>query len=326
MDKLLAYARPNAALRHFVYPQHVRRNRGRRAMEYGGGQMIRIAFIPPIKFLPFSHYGDIYMILAPLCEYPQYTEFFQEVRGYKILDNGAYELEDSGVGLPFEQVINIALKVNADEIILTDYVYNSNKTIEAVEKCINIIKEQNLINKFRLHAVPQGKSVDEWLTCFNSLMKIDEIDIIGLSKLSVPYVFYGNNKHPGYIVNSRREILNKIVHNKNYEISSKGIRLKGRKKWKKIHLLGGGPWLAYELSIFQKYSFIRSVDTSMPIWYGLHNLKIDYETGKINKIIKKVDLLYTGTLSCEQIDAIMHNIAILLKHRCSIGARGDKDV
>ena len=31
-------------------------------MEYKGGRMmIRVAFIPPIKFLSLSHYGDIYM-------------------------------------------------------------------------------------------------------------------------------------------------------------------------------------------------------------------------------------------------------------------------
>ncbi|OQX51434.1 MAG: hypothetical protein B5M53_11030 [Candidatus Cloacimonas sp. 4484_209] len=293
-----------------------------RAMEYKGGKMmIRVAFIPPIKFLSLSHYGDMYMILAPLCEYSQYIQFFRSVKGYKILDNGAYELEEKGVGLSFERVINLALKVDADEIVLTDYVYDSNRTLEAVKECVNLVKKRNLVNKFRLHAVPQGSSVEECLTCFNSLMEMDEIDVIGLSKLSVPYIFYGNTKTPGYIANSRKEILKKIVNNKNYEICAKGIRLKGKKKWKKIHLLGAGPWLAYELSILKKYSFIRSVDTSMPIWYGIHGLKIDYNTGTINKILKKVNLLYMNNISYEQISTIMHNIAVILKYRCH--QRGD---
>ena len=230
-------------------------------------------------------------------------------------------MEEKGVGLSFERVINLALKVDADEIVLTDYVYDSNRTLEAVKECINLVKKRNLVNKFKLHAVPQGRSVEEWLTCFNSLMEMDEIDVIGLSKLSVPYIFYGNTKAPGYIANSRKEILKKIINNKNYEICAKGIRLKGKKKWKKIHLLGGGPWLAYELSILKKYSFIRSVDSSMPIWYGIHGLKIDYNTGIINKILKKVNLLYMNNISYEQISAIMHNIAVILKYRCD--QRGD---
>lgn len=129
--------------------------------------MIKIAIISPVEYLTFSKYGEIDMVLTPLLIGNQksdvYINFYKKSKKYKIIDNGAFEMEEDGVGCNFYDVIEAANIIQANEIILTDYLYNCEKTINSVNQCIGILHKEGVIGNFILHAVPQGSNEEEWM-------------------------------------------------------------------------------------------------------------------------------------------------------------------
>lgn len=275
--------------------------------------MVEIAVISTLDHPRYSVYGDIFMFLTPLLagqsRHPRYVDYCKRADGYSIIDNGAFELEDEGVGLEFEQVVDAAVECDADEIILTDYLYDGTRTLEAVERSLNVLSARGRTDEFTVHAVPQGEDFDEWSTCFDRLLEDERIDVLGLSKLSVPRV-NDVETSPGYLYRSRTRTLEQLAER--YE-SDGGVLWKSGAKSaaKKVHLLGGGPWLGKELASANEFGFVRSVDSSMPVWYGLNGHSISTDTGRVDEVLDKVDLHWDGELTDERHEAIMHNIATL---------------
>jgi len=280
--------------------------------------MIKVAIISPLKYLAYSEYGDIDMVLTPMIIGNQkttaYTNFYEKSKRYKILDNGAYEMEEEGVGCNFYEVIDVANIIHADEIILTDYPYDCGKTIKAVHQCIDILHKRRMMGKFILHAVPQGSNEEEWMNCFDKMALIEEISIIGLSKLSVPKCFGKLHEKNGFVAKSRIRAIEHILKSGKYKVEKSFLRKDGS-TGKRIHLLGSDNWAPYELAALNKYSFIRSIDTSMPVWYGLNSKKINPLTGKCNGMLKKVNLHISKNVSPDIEICILHNL--LLVHKFS---------
>lgn len=120
------------------------------------------------------------MALAHLAlKYPAYTECFRKYQGYKILDNSIVELGDS---VSLEDLLNVAHAIDADEIILPDVFDNGEETVKLVKHSIRCLKENDLLNTYKLMAVCQGKNIKEIEKCFEELNKIPEIDVIGIPK------------------------------------------------------------------------------------------------------------------------------------------------
>lgn len=256
------------------------------------------------------------MVLTPLIIGDQktatYINFYKNSHKYKILDNGAFEMEKEGVGCNFYDVINAANVIQANEIILTDYLYECGKTINAIYNCIRILDKKDLKGKFILHAVVQGNNKEEWMDCFDKLMAIDEIDVIGLSKLSVPKCFGLPDEKNGPVAKSRVQAINYIINSGLYKIEKDYLR-KNAYRGKRIHLLGGDNWTSYELMVLSKYPFIRSIDTSMPIWYGLHRKSIDINSGKCKEFLDKVNLFTSQEIVPEINICILHNLLVTHK-------------
>ena len=129
-------------------------------------------------------------------------------------------------------------------------------------------------------AIPQGKTADEWLDCYEELVQMREIDVIGLSKLSVPESFIGNHHEEGNCTRGRIKCIDFLVDHK----------MTPDKFKKETHLLGsdnaGVDVLLYYYD--NDYSFIRSNDTSMPFVYGYNGKKI--KDGRVSNIImEKLD-------------------------------------
>lgn len=255
--------------------------------------MIKVAIISPIKYIKFCEFGDIHMALTPFITgdftSDKYINFYHTSRKYKILDNGIFEMENAGVGCDFSRILKAAEIIKANEIILSDYLYDSMKTIDTAYKCIDILDKKALLGRYSLHAVPQGESLEDWIRCFDEIMQIKEINVIGISKLSVPKCFGNFQGKSGSIAKSRIKSVKHILKTGKYKIKESCIQKNGGTP-KKIHLLGGDNWVAYELNIQKRYPFIRSIDTSMPIWYALNNRLIDPITKKCEFLDKKVNL------------------------------------
>jgi len=203
--------------------------------------------------------------------------------------------------------------IGVHEVIATDVLCEGEKTVASTR---NFIKEYN---KFysedirlgrptpKIMAVPQGRTIEEWLDCYIRLVMTNGVDVLGFSKISVPTCFGGPNarKTSGGVVQSRLKLLDHLESNRMWPSQlSRSIE---------IHLLGGDDWSGYEIREVRNRGYnrhIRSNDTSAPVWYGSFNLKFDPFTGKAPSfVVEKPDLENHRQTTVENIDK---NIAIVL--------------
>ncbi len=281
---------------------------------------IRIAVIAPVshlsQYVPYS--DNIAMALTHLVltdeQYADYYKRLREEHGYYvILDNSAFEMEQQGKGLDPEPVLRAAQQINASEVICTDVLCDYWATVQSTQ---NFISEYQKIwpqgpdsGGPRLQAVVQGSTKEEWWTCYDTLRMTPEVHVLGFSKVSIPHCFHGNREDSGCVTQARLKVTQTIEQDESLWPILQG---------KTIHLLGGDNWSPYELSVQTKYRWIRSNDTSMPIWYGRHGQTVDGHTGKLDEIItEKPDLENLDpetAIECTRNDvSILHNIAMLQK-------------
>ena len=78
---------------------------------------MKLALIPPLELVPQHIQGrDYHMLLPVALEDTGVRRLYRDTPGHKILDNGMYE----GVMWPDELLIELALEVRPDEIIMPD--------------------------------------------------------------------------------------------------------------------------------------------------------------------------------------------------------------
>lgn len=194
------------------------------------------------------HYGqDMHMFLTHLVEkYPHYAKFAKEVKGYKILDNSLIEL---GGAVDLQRVLDAAELIGADEIILPDVFQDGPETMKAVYNALDDIRMRWPRGNcpYKLMAVAQGKDVKEWFECYQNLLDIDQIDVIGIPKVLA-------KMHPQgrpYFVNELC-LLNRKPH----------------------HLLG--LWYSVtELDEYNNLGAIRSCDTVLLGYMAKHGLRVN---------------------------------------------------
>lgn len=152
--------------------------------------------IPPVKHLDLALYNNMKSLycLAHLClpeknpDYKEYIDFFKGKanEGYHvILDNSAAEAD---LVTP-ETLIALTKEIMPTEVIAPDYLYNESMTLFVLEEFADMMEDENLLGKVKLFAVPQGKTVGEYLRCYICMLENTRVDVIGLSKLTVPKCF-----------------------------------------------------------------------------------------------------------------------------------------
>lgn len=240
---------------------------------------MKVAIIAPIPNLVLTRAGSMHLVLAHLVKHHHfYEQFYCREKKFKTLDNGAFE--NGGVPLSIEEIVQIAARINADEIVLPDTMYSGKETAAQVKKAIDYLKEKNLLSKYKLMAVVQGKTEPEWLECFEELHNIKEINTIAINKLSTPLVFGGSTTDSRLLVTKLLELHNKHTG-------------------KEYHLLGGSHEIIKEIKNQPKW--VRSIDSSAPIEYGRRliylaqakeNLKtrIDFTKDAVNPANKNIIL------------------------------------
>ena len=204
--------------------------------------------IVPVKNMVFIKEQPMGMFLTHLVErYEEYREFARNFKGYKILDNSLIEL---GGSVSLQRVVEAAVAIQADEIILPDVFRDGYATYDAVTKSLQQMKElsQRLSKPVKLMAVCQGKDMNEFVACFEALNKLEEIDVIGIPKVCAKMSTQGRPWFE-WLWNSP-------------------------KCAKQIHLLG--LWYSFEeLSRYQNLDRIRSMDTCLPSFFAVHDLPWD---------------------------------------------------
>ncbi len=277
---------------------------------------INLAIISPFNYLEHSLKGDIHMALTHLVlneDNLEYVQFYRQSNKYKILDNSAFELEELGVGLKSNLVLKAADIISADEIIATDVLYKAEETIESTINFINDVKNKNKHSDYKIQAVAQGSSKKEILYCFHELMKMNSVNVIGLSKLGIP-ASYKDHIMEGDVMRSRISFINTIINSKKYKLINSQLQFKDYSP-KSLHLLGSDNRGFQELWYYRNIPFIRSMDTSMPIWYALNGKYISESENFIPELFKeKVDFKYTEENKKLSSKRIKNNLEKLMKN------------
>ena len=142
---------------------------------------MKVATILPTNYLDIIEDRPYHMALAHLVGKDQeYTEFYRqqaEKGNYVILDNGVIE---TGKPMNIMQLVTCAKKIAADEIILPDVFQDDEATLNNACEAIPIARHE--LPGVKLMAVPQGKTLEEWVDCARMLLEMD-IDVLGIPKV-----------------------------------------------------------------------------------------------------------------------------------------------
>lgn len=151
--------------------------------------LMKVATILPQTHLESTRYDSYLMALAHLIDKPgmeTYTEFFKEKSKepgtFIIMDNGLIE----GDPRPISELLDKALSIGADELILPDVFRDSLATLNAVNTATDyLVSQGERIQGMGFMAVPQGKTLDEWLDCASMLLNNPLVTCLGIPKVLV---------------------------------------------------------------------------------------------------------------------------------------------
>lgn len=230
-------------------------------------------------------YGHISMILAHKLDDAGVVQYYHGLDMRKIMDNGAHE------GKVPSNLIERAKSVLADELIAPDVMLDGPATVTATRDFLDVhsYRELELID---VMGVPQGKTADEYLSCFFAMVGDPRIRTIGVGYIQSAKAF-----------GTRRNCLNHI-----------GGRCIDNNKV--VHLLG----LPDVREIYQIRNVmcpIRSVDTMSPYIDGLKGVRYDFDgkPDKSNSIKERIDeeSEKADELYSHYHTDVLHNIAVTLK-------------
>lgn len=268
--------------------------------------MIDIAVIAGLPYLHrLSAAGTIDLALTHLVlRHPAYAAYFHERARCGvtvILDNSAYELaKTTGAGLSAEPVLTAAHQVGARVVVCQDILFDGPATVTATRRFLadagryhDGAGEQPA---FQFMGVPQGTTRPEWLDCYRRLADLPGIDVIGLSKLSVPACF------DAPVAEARLACVAEILATAS----------------KPFHLLGGDRSLPWELSEHRRRGndhaepgAVRSNDSSFAYWYAAQSIPVDSHTGRAARLASTMPDLEDTCLDDAQLAAALDHIAFL---------------
>lgn len=265
--------------------------------------MIDIAVIASIPHLdPLAAAGTVDMALTHLVlTDPVYAAFYRARAAAGItviLDNSAYELEKTtGRGLDAGPVFHAAERIGAHIVVCQDVLFDGPATVAATRRFLDHARHQAEPGTYRFMAVPQGSTRAEWWDCYQQLAAMPEIDLIGLSKLSVPRCFGAP------VAEARLACVAELLT---------------RDAPKPFHLLGGDRSLPWELAEHRRRGHdragtgggVRSNDSSFAYWYAACGIRVDPDTGRAEQEAgSKPDL--SGVLDEARLTTALTHVALL---------------
>lgn len=159
---------------------------------------------------------------------------------YRILDNSLIEL---GGAVSLERLLKAAEIAKPHEIILPDVFRDGVATLAVAKEYIEYLKTREMLGRYKLMVVCQGKDAREFVETYRALERIPEVDVIGIPKVCAKMLATGR---PGF------EYL-------------------WRDTPQEIHLLG--LWYSWEeLERYKHPEHIRSVDSCLAAFQCLHRL------------------------------------------------------
>ncbi|MBO4205583.1 hypothetical protein [Micromonospora echinofusca] len=212
-----------------------------------------------------------------------------------VLDNSAYELEETtGQGMSAAAVLRAAHLINPTVVICHDVLYDGPATVGATRRFLAEAADLAEPGQFTYMAVPQGTTRREWLDCHARLTDLPGVDMIGLSKLSVPRCFAGP------VAEARLDCLAALTGDGDPPLP--------------LHLLGGDRSLIWELRQHHERGydmFITGNDSSFAFWYAAHDLPADILTGRATRYAPDKPNLHDHVLDPLRLSAAHRHVALL---------------
>lgn len=258
---------------------------------------MKISFITPTAYIKdYGTQGQFILALSHLIKLDEETDYERELKasGMELyLDNGLFE---NKIAEPIETLIQKALKIGAKLVFLPDVLYNSQETLKNVEKHAKFVREKGL----KVGVVVQASNEEDWLELYDKFVVNPEVDLIGISILSVPKSFGGS------IVSSRIKLLKKLIERGN--------------NTKDLHMLGMGEG-GEDLQFAKQYCpFVVSHDSSSAFWNAMQGKKI--VSAQINNLRVEggktsipVDFNFKNATQ-EQLERAQDNINLIKEKLC----------
>lgn len=196
---------------------------------------------------------EYHLVLAHLCRSQTYSDFYQKVPGFKILDNGAAE----GASVSNAFLMRLADELNVNEVVVPDVLSNCDATLaSAAEFQHDVNVEAARAAGIKFMGVIQGTNTSEFMKCLNGFAyRHPWITTIGIPRLSID--------HCGTMF---RRFMAEFIANEF------GDRFE-------IHCLGANISQPMEPLFLARAAhnweaIIRGIDTSLPVVMGLAGLDI----------------------------------------------------
>lgn len=140
---------------------------------------MKVAFIEPFAHL--HDYSTDYHMILPNLPSRDYYDFYKQVEGHKILDNGAAE----GSQVHFEELIALGWELGVDEIVVPDVMGDFRKTCDLATQFEQFLKKNPFPPGFEpgFIGVAHGKTLSEILTCINNFAYNTYIDVLALPRI-----------------------------------------------------------------------------------------------------------------------------------------------
>ena len=232
--------------------------------------MIKLATILPTAYInkvDSLYDSKIDMLLAhQASQSSKYLETYKDRQrkgSYLILDNSAYEF---GTAINNNLLFKILQNTQPDEFVLPDAIGDFQTTIKLTS---NFLQKYKIGGKTKLMAVPQGKTINEYIECYKYFANNTAINIIGVASKGTELL----QRRSSYI-SGRHFVLDTLI-NKNFVCK------------KPHHLLGLGNSGHHELKILKQYTFIRSCDSSAAYIHAKNGL--EFNNDGYTKISEKIN-------------------------------------
>lgn len=263
------------------------------------------SFESPIKLLEDSlQYNNYDFILFHLyIKYEKYRKFYIQNRKnrFLILDNSAYEYSITGKEFDEKEFVKVIKEINPDVYIIPDKLMESEISIKLFENWIK--KYSNISNKRMI--IPQGKTFERWLECYMYFYnKQEHFDYVGIS------FHYDFLKSIGRTLNVLKSATEDYYYALGRKYLLKYLIDNSLIMNKPYHLLGSH--IGYQEFLWYKnlgWNFIKTIDTGLPVKYGIKEIQFDNWVGMEKPDIILDDFI-NKKLSKNQIKTIEHNINI----------------
>ena len=234
---------------------------------------MKAALIPPIPELHRFGSGSFHLLLSHLMGDPRYFKHYKAQRehgAYLVLDNSAHE---SGIGERAGVLLDQALALKAQEIVVPDCLDDAEGTIESGLSAIEHWFEGERREEARelnpaLMYVPQGATKDDWVTCLSELIRLQ---MYAARKLQARQDFViGVSKDYEVWDGGLEALLTQYLVPLRENAARRGIKIS-------VHLLGWGRdlWKLDELR--RQFPWIRSTDSAKPFVYALRNITLNHD-------------------------------------------------